>query len=59
MDYKEKAKLFAKELTMEYINEAKMLNKCADNQEQIDKIANIFENYYNAILNNEKFKSLL
>ena len=59
MDYKEKAQLFAKELTMEYINEAKMLNKCADNQEQIDKIANIFENYYNAILNNEKFKSLL
>ena len=59
MDYKEKAKLFAKELTMEYINEAKMLNKCADTKEQIDKIANIFENYYNAILNNEKFKSLL
>lgn len=59
MDYKEKAKMFAKELTMEYVREAKMLDKCADTQERIDSIANIFENYHNAILNNQKLKELL
>ena len=59
MDYKERVKLFAKELTLEYIKETKMLDKCNSTQEQIDKIADVFEKYNNAILANDKFKLLL
>lgn len=59
MDYKEKAKIFAKELTMERVRESKMLDKNTDVQERVDSIANIFEDYYNAILNNQKLKELL
>ena len=59
MDYNEKAKVCAKELAMEYVREGSRLNKCGEPQDIIDDIADIFEKYYNAILNNEKFKELL
>ena len=59
MEYNEKARSFAKELTMERIRESKKLDRCGNTQDIIDDIANIFEEYYNAILNNEKLKELL
>lgn len=59
MEYNEKAKAFAKELTMEYVREGSKLHKCGETQDIVDDIANMFEQYYNSILNNEKFKELL
>ena len=59
MNYNEKAKIFAKELTMERIRESNKLDKCGNTQDIVDDIAKIFEEYYNAILNNGKLKDLL
>jgi hypothetical protein len=58
MNYEEKAKLFARELTMEHIRERQTLTKSGE-LDSVNKIADIMENYYKAISSNSKLKNLL
>jgi hypothetical protein len=58
MTYEDKAKLFAKELTMEHIRERQTLIKSGES-DSVNKVADIMENYYQAISSNPKLKNLL
>jgi hypothetical protein len=59
MEFNDKAKQFAKELTMEQIRQQNLQHREGNVNTIVSTVADTMESYYNAILANSKLQNLL